>query len=97
MSLVTAAKLCSFLLGVETLFIHHVVHNHYKGDINEENLLFGRQCFPFVGAELVSSFPGSVFRRSWFVILASGDVRFLNFFTEESTTQCVIVKYFGSL
>jgi len=51
---VTTAKLCSFLLIVETLFIQHVAHNQYKRDINEENLLFGRQCFPFVGTELLS-------------------------------------------
>lgn len=54
LNVVTAAKLCSFLLVVETLFVQPVAHDQYKGDINEENLLFGRQSFPFVGAELLS-------------------------------------------
>lgn len=76
---VTAAKLCSSLLFVETLFVQHVFHNQYKGDINEENVLFGRQSLLFVGIEMLSLFPGSVFMRSWLVILVSV-CEFLDFF-----------------
>lgn len=48
------SKICSLLLFVETLFVQHVFHNQYKGDINEENVLFGRQSLPFVRIEVLS-------------------------------------------
>lgn len=62
LNLVTAAKLCFFLLILETLYSVSSIIN-----INEalmKRLLFGKQNLLFVGIETLSLFPGSVYEKA---------------------------------
>lgn len=58
----TAAKLCFFLLILETLYSVSSIIN-----INEalmKRLLFSKQNLLFVGIEMLSLFPGSVYEKA---------------------------------